>query len=50
MRALLAMAAALVFAGCGVGATARCRDGTYSHSRHHSGTCSHHGGVAEWYA
>src|SRR2546427_8715340 len=30
------------------GATARCRDGTYSFSRHRSGTCSHHGGVAMW--
>ena len=30
------------------GATARCRDGTYSYSQHRSGTCSHHGGVAEW--
>ncbi|SEB22492.1 DUF3761 domain-containing protein [Paraburkholderia sartisoli] len=30
------------------GATARCRDGTYSFSRHRSGTCSRHGGVAEW--
>lgn len=30
------------------GATARCVDGTYSFSRHHSGTCSHHGGVANW--
>ncbi|WP_027800469.1 DUF3761 domain-containing protein [Paraburkholderia dilworthii] len=30
------------------GATARCRDGTYSFSRHHSGTCSRHGGVASW--
>lgn len=30
------------------GATARCRDGTYSYSKHHSGTCSHHGGVAVW--
>ena len=30
-------------------ATAKCKDGTYSHSKHHSGTCSHHGGVAEWY-
>ncbi len=28
------------------GATARCRDGTYSFSEHRSGTCSHHGGVA----
>jgi hypothetical protein len=30
------------------GATARCADGTYSFSQHHSGTCSHHGGVALW--
>jgi uncharacterized protein DUF3761 len=30
------------------GATARCVDGTYSYSQHHSGTCSHHGGVAQW--
>ena len=30
------------------GATAKCRDGTYSFSQHHSGTCSHHGGVAAW--
>jgi uncharacterized protein YgiM (DUF1202 family) len=30
------------------GATARCADGTYSFSRNHRGTCSHHGGVAEW--
>jgi hypothetical protein len=30
------------------GATARCRDGTYSFSEHHQGTCSHHGGVATW--
>ena len=30
------------------GATARCSDGTYSFSQHHSGTCSHHGGVAVW--
>lgn len=30
------------------GATAQCRDGTYSYSQHHSGTCSYHGGVAKW--
>ena len=30
------------------GATAQCRDGTYSFSKHRSGTCSHHGGVATW--
>jgi Protein of unknown function (DUF3761) len=34
--------------GAPVGATARCRDGTYSFSQHHQGTCSHHRGVAEW--
>ena len=28
------------------GASAQCRDGSYSFSRHHRGTCSHHGGVA----
>ena len=30
------------------GATALCRDRTYSFAAHHSGTCSHHGGVAQW--
>src|SRR5438876_3858006 len=30
------------------GASARCRDGTYSFSRSRSGTCSHHGGVTQW--
>jgi Protein of unknown function (DUF3761) len=30
------------------GSTAKCKDGTYSKSQHHSGTCSHHGGVAAW--
>ena len=30
------------------GATALCRDGTYSYSEHRQRTCSHHGGVAEW--
>jgi uncharacterized protein DUF3761 len=28
--------------------TADCRDGTHSYSHHHSGTCSGHGGVANW--
>jgi Protein of unknown function (DUF3761) len=28
--------------------TARCNDGTTSYSQHHSGTCSGHGGVAQW--
>lgn len=30
------------------GASAKCRDGTYSFSTHRRGTCSHHGGVDTW--
>lgn len=30
------------------GATAICKDGSYSYSQHHSGTCSGHGGVRSW--
>src|SRR4051794_18727262 len=30
------------------GATAKCRDGTYSFSQSRRGTCSWHGGVATW--
>jgi len=30
------------------GATAQCRDGSYSFSEHRQGTCSHHGGVDQW--
>lgn len=30
------------------GATAKCGDGSYSFSQSARGTCSHHGGVAEW--
>lgn len=30
------------------GASAQCRDGSYSFSQNHRGTCSHHGGVATW--
>jgi hypothetical protein len=30
------------------GASAECADGTYSFSESRSGTCSHHGGVANW--
>ena len=55
VRALLAAlgaSAALGLAPAAVsappGATARCRDGTLSWSRHHPGTCSDHGGVASW--
>jgi Protein of unknown function (DUF3761) len=28
--------------------TAICRDGAHSHSEHRTGTCSGHGGVAQW--
>lgn len=30
------------------GASALCKDGTYSFSQSRRGTCSHHGGVAQW--
>jgi hypothetical protein len=30
------------------GASAQCRDGSYSFSQHRRGTCSHHGGVGAW--
>lgn len=30
------------------GASAKCRDGSFSFSRSRRGTCSHHGGVASW--
>ena len=45
---LAGLAAAAALASPPPGATAQCRDGTYSYSQHHSGTCSHHGGVAVW--
>jgi hypothetical protein len=31
------------------GATAKCKDGSYSYAAHHQGACSYHGGVAVWY-
>lgn len=43
----LAVAASLA-AAHPAGATAICRDGSYSFSQHRQGTCSHHGGVARW--
>jgi hypothetical protein len=35
--------------GAPAGATAQCKDGTYSTSKVHTGACSHHGGVAQWF-
>lgn len=35
-------------AGAPAGATAKCRDGTYSFSQSRRGTCSWQGGVATW--
>ncbi len=32
------------------GATARCKDGSFSHSKQRGGSCSRHGGVAQWLA
>lgn len=31
-----------------VGATAQCKDGTYSHATNHRGACARHQGVAKW--
>jgi hypothetical protein len=30
------------------GAIAKCKDGSYSHAKTHTGACSHHGGVANF--
>jgi len=30
------------------GASAKCRDGSYSFSQNRRGTCAHHGGVGAW--
>ena len=34
--------------GAPSGATAVCKDGSYSFSTHHTGTCSGHHGVSQW--
>ncbi len=31
-----------------VGATAKCKDGSFSHAKGHAGACSRHGGVGKW--
>jgi hypothetical protein len=43
-----ASASVMAAAGAPAGATAKCKDGTFSMSKQHSGACSHHGGVAGW--
>jgi hypothetical protein len=58
MRPILVAAPAAIASACLLaagaaggappGATARCRDGTFSYSQHRSGTCSHHHGVEQW--
>jgi DNA/RNA endonuclease YhcR with UshA esterase domain len=48
VAAVLGLPASFVAQQPPQGATARCRDGIYSFSRTRSGTCSHHGGVAQW--
>ena len=35
--------------GQGSGASAQCRDLSYSFSTRHQGTRSHHGGVSRWF-
>jgi hypothetical protein len=30
------------------GATAKCKDGTFSHAHQHDGACAKHGGVEAW--
>jgi hypothetical protein len=42
------MAAVALGGAAPSGATAKCKDGSYSTSKTHSGACSHHGGVANW--
>ena len=54
LAVLFGVFAALVMTGCGSGGgssshAAKCNDGTYSDSQSCSGTCSSHGGVAEFY-
>jgi len=46
--AFLALAVPAAATAAPPGATALCRDGTYSFSKHRAGTCSYHGGVAKW--
>ena len=49
MVALVRPATASVANAGPQGATAKCKDGTYSRSAHRSGSCSRHGGVSQLY-
>ena len=42
------VAPSMAVASAPTGATAKCKDGAFSMSKHHSGSCSHHGGVAQF--
>src|SRR5208283_49341 len=48
MRSFLLIAFSLFVFGSSDAQTAACNDGAISYSRHHSGTCSSHGGVQSW--
>ena len=51
MTAAPAKAAMVAPAAAGAapaGTTAKCKDGSFSMSKHHSGSCSRHGGVASF--
>jgi hypothetical protein len=47
-KASAAPAPAAAAGAAPTGATAKCKDGTYSMAKHHQGACSRHGGVGEW--
>src|SRR5271157_4112937 len=50
MRRIVLVLATLfsIFTVSAFSQTATCNDGATSYSRHHSGTCSSHGGVGTW--
>ena len=48
--ALLCLPFATLTAQAPAGATGKCADGSYTRATQKQGACSHHSGVAEWYA